>query len=201
MLLKGFPGIRRPEVALYLQISHIRPSPMPDRNLLVPPGVFTRCRCLGMTADRVREHTAPEINARIDREIAGNLRYFAAQDNFEITRRIRELDREWDVERMLEANAATLGLTGLALGIFRNRRWLILPTLVLPFLLQHAVQGWCPPLEVFRRLGFRTRREIDREKYALKVLRGDFRGLSFAARGSPGERAQAALQAANEWNG
>lgn len=154
-----------------------------------------------MTADRVREHTAPEINARIDREIAGNLRYFAAQDNHEITRRIRELDHEWDVERVLEANAATLGLTGLALGVLRDRRWLVLPGLVLPFLLQHAVQGWCPPLEVFRRLGFRTRREIDREKYALKVLRGDFAGLSFAAGGSPADRAEAALQAAGEWSG
>lgn len=154
-----------------------------------------------MTADRVREHTAPEVNARIDREIAGNLRYFAAQDNFEITRRIRELDREWDVERALEANAASLGITGLALGVFRNRRWLILPGLVLPFLLQHAVQGWCPPLEVLRRLGFRTRKEIDREKYAMKMLRGDFADLRLSAGGSPLHRAEAALRAADAWNG
>ena len=27
---------------------------------------------------------------------------------------------------------------------------------------------------VFRRMGVRTRREINREKYALKALRGDF---------------------------
>jgi len=46
--------------------------------------------------------------------------------------------------------------------------------IVLPFLFQHAVQGWCPPVPVFRWLGVRTRQEIDEEKYALKVLRGDF---------------------------
>jgi hypothetical protein len=36
------------------------------------------------------------------------------------------------------------------------------------------VQGWCPPLPVFRRLGIRTASEIDYERYALKSLRGDF---------------------------
>lgn len=45
------------------------------------------------------------------------------------------------------------------------------------FLLQHALQGWCPPVPVLRRLGFRTQTEIDEERYALKALRGDFREL------------------------
>jgi len=31
-----------------------------------------------------------------------------------------------------------------------------------------------PELHLFRRLGVRTLEQIDREKYALKVLRGDF---------------------------
>jgi hypothetical protein len=53
---------------------------------------------------------------------------------------------------------------------------LVLTLAVLGFLLQHAVQGWCPPLALLRRLGVRTRREIDAEKYALKALRGDFDG-------------------------
>jgi hypothetical protein len=41
------------------------------------------------------------------------------------------------------------------------------------FLLMYAVQGWCPPVSILRRFGFRTRQEIDLEKYALKALRGD----------------------------
>lgn len=48
-----------------------------------------------------------------------------------------------------------------------NKKWFLLPGVVLPFLLQHGLQGWCPPLAVFRRLGVRTRGEIDQEKYAL----------------------------------
>jgi hypothetical protein len=61
-------------------------------------------------------------------------------------------------------------LTGLVLGLTGNRKWLLVPGIVLPFLLQHGLQGWCPPLPLLRRLGFRTRGEIDREKYELLSL-------------------------------
>lgn len=88
--------------------------------------------------------------------------------------RIAALDREWDVERALEANAATIALAGLGLGLLVNRRFLAIPAVVAAFLLQHALHGWCPPLPALRRLGFRTVPEIDRERYALKALRGDF---------------------------
>lgn len=42
----------------------------------------------------------------------------------------------------------------------------------------HAVKGWSLGTVALRRMGFRTRQEIDREKYALKALRGDFQELS-----------------------
>ena len=58
---------------------------------------------------------------------------------------------------------------------FVDRRLLVLPGLVAAFLLQHALQGWCPPVPLFRHLGFRTAAEIDEERCALKALRGDFR--------------------------
>jgi hypothetical protein len=48
---------------------------------------------------------------------------------------------------------------------------------VLLFFVQHALQGWCPPIPAFRALGVRTRPEIDREKYAIKALRGDFQNI------------------------
>jgi hypothetical protein len=59
-----------------------------------------------------------------------------------------------------------------------SRLSFILPAVVAGFLLQHAVQGWCPPVPVFRRLGIRTAREIDLERYGLKAIRGDFNGLT-----------------------
>jgi hypothetical protein len=87
--------------------------------------------------------------------------------------RLRELDEEWDIERMLEVNAAIVGLFGLAKAR-RNRSWLILPAAVSAFLLQHAPQGWCPPVPAFRRLGIRTASEIEAERTALRKARGDF---------------------------
>jgi hypothetical protein len=95
------------------------------------------------------------------------------------------------MERLLETNASALAFTGLVLGLTHSKKWLMVPGIVLPFLFQHAVQGWCPPVPVFRRLGVRTRKEIDREKYALKALRGDFDNVDTLP------RAEAALEAVN----
>lgn len=118
-------------------------------------------------ADRVRRSTASEINSRIDRQTDDNIQRFRSRSENEIRERIEELDREWDVERMLEVNASTLALSGLVLGLTVSRKWFLLPGIVLPFLLQHGIQGWCPPLSILRRQGVRTRGEIDREKFAL----------------------------------
>jgi hypothetical protein len=129
-------------------------------------------------ADRVRRHTRPEINERIDFESAWSVSLAASGGPAAIHERLFELDREWDIERYLEANAASFAFAGVLLGAFHSRRWLILPGVVSFFLFQHAVQGWCPPLTIFRHAGVRTRKEIDREKYALKAIRGDFRDLN-----------------------
>lgn len=125
-------------------------------------------------ADEVRARSDEGINHRIDLEIAARVRDYELRTPAEITQRLRELDREWDVQRVIATFGSTLALAGFVLGLTRRRRWLILPTVALPMLVQHAVQGWCPPITLLRRLGIRTRSEIDREKYALKVLRGDF---------------------------
>jgi hypothetical protein len=126
---------------------------------------------------RVPRHTDEKINARIRRETEENVAFYGSAGRRAIDRRLAELDREWDIERMLEANAASFGLLGLALGFRVDKRWFIFPAVISGFLLQHALQGWCPPLPLFRRLGFRTRTEIDHERYALKAFRGDFEGM------------------------
>lgn len=125
------------------------------------------------SADRVRRSTADAVNEKIDRQTDSSIALHARRSREAIEQRIEELDREWDVERVLEVNASTLALTGLVLGVTVNRKWLALPAVVLSFLFQHGVQGWCPPLPILRRLGVRTRGEIDREKYALKAALAD----------------------------
>lgn len=145
------------------------------------------------TSDRVAAHSAEDINQRIERQIENDVAYFTDHPQ-EIRDRLEELNREWDIERALEANAAALALSGVMLSAAVDRRFLILPAVVAAFLLQHALQDWCPPVPVFRRLGFRTATEIDRERYALKYLRGDFQDAS-PGDGSAKLRASQALAA------
>jgi len=146
------------------------------------------------TVARVPEHTAGHINKRIRDRIESNVARYADADPSAIDGRLMELDREWDMERTLEANAATIALLGLGLGTFVDRRFYLLPAVVTGFLLQHAIQGWCPPMPVFRRLGVRTAAEIEEERYALKALRGDFQDVASGDRHDPG-RVGRALQA------
>lgn len=126
--------------------------------------------------DRVRRHGPEKANEEILREMRERLAWYANRPQDEVERRLEELEREWDIERVLQANAATLSWVGLVLGVTRERKWLWVPAVVAGFLLQHAVSGWCPPVEVLRRWKLRTREEIDAEKFALRVQRGDFRG-------------------------
>jgi hypothetical protein len=127
--------------------------------------------------DRVRQRTGATAQRQIDEKTRRNIRYYACQPRAVLDERIAELDRERDMEQVLETNASILALTGAALGTTVNRKFFLLTGAVLGFLTQHAVTGWCPPVPIFRRVGVRTRSEIDQEKYALKALRGDFQSL------------------------
>lgn len=128
---------------------------------------------LPATTERVPRWTAEHVNQKIEDDMIERLEYYARYPQ-EIDIRMRELDEEWDTERTLEANAASISMLGLALAGGVSKKWLLLPAVVCGFLLQHALQGWCPPLPVIRRMGVRTQTEIQTERYALKILRGDF---------------------------
>lgn len=145
------------------------------------------------TTERVPRHTADHVNERIRNQTQENVARYAQAGSAAIDRRLRELDAEWDIERLLEANAASLVVIGSLLAATVDKRFLILPGIVGTFLLQHAVQGWCPPVPLFRRLGVRTQTEIDEERMALKALRGDFK---HAGAGPAEDRPGRALEAA-----
>jgi hypothetical protein len=123
---------------------------------------------IATTAERVTSNTRPDINAWIWEQTEQKMRDIASAGRFAIEQRLSELDEEWDVERYLETMAPSFTLLGLTLGVFKDRRWLALPFVVQSFFLQHALQGWCPPLPILRRLGIRTSQEIERERCALK---------------------------------
>jgi len=134
---------------------------------------------------RTEANTPDVINRRVHQKTVEALRQALDGGPDAIDRRLQQLDREWDVERVIQATASTLVVTGIGLSIGVDRRWLTLSGVVAGFLLQHAVQGWCPPLPVVRALGFRTPREIEHERSALKSARGDFEAVDVAKAAGP----------------
>jgi glutathione S-transferase len=126
--------------------------------------------------DRIRDHTPPSVNRRIDQKTAADLERLLAGDPMALARRMGELDREWDIDR---AVMAVLSLVGGVNALLSLRRWLAgqkpgrsaaFLGIQLAFLFHHARSGWCPPVSVLRRLGFRSRMEIEEEKRALQEL-------------------------------
>jgi hypothetical protein len=148
--------------------------------------------------DRVRANTWPPVNDRLDSQARLRLREAAAfASSDELGRRITQLDYEWDFDRTLEVEASLMGLAGLTLGVALDKRFLLLPGFVAAMLLLHATHGWYPLLPLFRRIGVRTRDEIDRERYGLKAMRGDFTAIPPAG-SAAAERASAAWKAVCE---
>lgn len=133
-------------------------------------------------ADRIRQATDLRVQEQIDGELIARMGHFADAPRGALTTRLAELEREWDIERALVLQSSATALTGIALAAGRRSGWLLLTVATSGCLLQHALQGWCPPLGLFRRLGFRTRREIDLEIQMLRLLRGDYAALSAAPR-------------------
>jgi hypothetical protein len=132
------------------------------------------------------------VNTRLDRQARQRVRLAASSDPSELGRRLESLDREWDVERVIEAEAALTGLAGLALGAGLDRRLLAVPMFAFAMVLIHGLHGWYPLLPLLRRFGARTEDEIARERYAIKALRGDFAALP---EGNAAARAAAVWQA------
>jgi hypothetical protein len=121
-----------------------------------------------------KRHTNGATSEEIHRRLRSQLFCYANANPEEITRRLYELDNEWSLERANQAAGAGLVLFGVVMSVIRRRWWILVPAVLSGFLLQHTLRGWSPPLSLLRRLHLRTLREIDEERQALKVLRGDY---------------------------
>jgi hypothetical protein len=116
--------------------------------------------------DRVRAHSAEVVNTRIDRITESNLRR-ATEHAGALSQRLGELDREWEIDRAIMIAFAGMGVAALSLGLRRDWRWRLPLGAQVVFLLLHSIVGWSPQAAVLRRLGFRTRQEIDGERQEL----------------------------------
>ena len=130
-------------------------------------------------ADRVRDHSPQHINLRIARNIDITVQHCIREGREALVERLAEIDREWDIDRVLMANFSIAGGLTYAVGLHHflqrpffglgRRRTGLLYVLgaQLGFLLMHASIGWCPPLLVWRRMGVRTKSQIELERSLL----------------------------------
>ncbi|EFN56918.1 hypothetical protein CHLNCDRAFT_143433 [Chlorella variabilis] len=113
---------------------------------------------------RVPQHSPASANARITERAIKSVKEAAKMSEEELTTRIGGLQREWDIERILEFNTGCFTLLGLLLAHWVHPNWLALAIAVPFFLVHHAVLGAAalPGLE------------IQDEAAALRALRGDY---------------------------
>ncbi len=109
---------------------------------------------------------AAEINRR---RIEQNVAYFRANPEG-LESRLAELRQEWDVDRVLHTGVCAGSLAGFWLALTKGRAWLALPLLLSTGGLHHAVTGRSPAADLLRRMGVRTRAEIEAEMEALARL-------------------------------
>lgn len=130
--------------------------------------------------DRIRKYTAESVNHKIDQESERIARGVISQGPSAIHQRLFELDKEWDIDRVLMLNFSVLVFAQLAAAT-KNKKWLWGPLIQTPFMFMHATLGWCPPSLWFRPMGFRTKKEIQCERETL------IRALMKYEQSQPGE--------------
>ena len=133
---------------------------------------------LAPTDRRMAFSSSNTIEREIESRTRERVERFAREETSPFDLRLSELEMEWDIDRTIQLNAGLLALGGVVLAAAVDRRLAVLPAAAGAMLLQHALRGWCPLVPGLRRLGVRTPREIERERQALKVLRGDYARLA-----------------------
>ncbi len=110
-----------------------------------------------------------------------------------ISERLEALDFEWPTDRVVGLGAAAVAAVGVALAAAHSPRWLALTGVAIATIAQQALLGASPASLALRYAGFRSAREIDVERSALKALRGDFRKIAPPAAHPSGRATQAIL--------
>ncbi len=113
--------------------------------------------------DRIRSLTPRKINQKIDTQTANKIQHVISSGKQAVESRLAELNKEWDIDRVLMLNFSVLVFLQL-LAARKDKKWLWGPLIQTPFLFMHATLGWCPPSLWFRPMGFRTRQEISSER-------------------------------------
>lgn len=82
---------------------------------------------------------------------------------------VEELEKEWDIEKIVELSAAVVTIASVLLSHTKNKQLNKLGDTISSLLGVDSLKNWRPPTPFLRGMGFRSREEIDRE---IKGLRG-----------------------------
>ncbi|MDD4974527.1 MAG: hypothetical protein PHY93_09275 [Bacteriovorax sp.] len=118
--------------------------------------------------DRVRNHSPKSFNRAIDLKTISVIESTIANGPIAINQRLNTLDKEWDIDRVMMAYISGVTMAQLSTAMTKkNSNWLWGSLIQAPFLLLYATFGWSPSVLVFRKLGLRTRFEIQDEREVL----------------------------------
>lgn len=125
------------------------------------------------TPTRIEENTRPEMKARLHQRLLANVSPYVNGDRQRIDQRLKELEKEWTIERAIELEAPIMIGLGATLGLLHSRKWFALSGVAASMVVLHNTGGWYPLLPVFQKMGLRSQKDIDTETNALRVLRKD----------------------------
>ncbi|HEX8340249.1 MAG TPA: hypothetical protein VF624_05005 [Tepidisphaeraceae bacterium] len=96
---------------------------------------------------------------------------YYAQHTGDITGRLKELELEWTVDKVLKTAGSVATGYGLLSGLIGRRRGVLLGLVAQSFAIQQAVTGTSLPAILLHRVGLRTQKELEEEKAALSGLK------------------------------
>jgi len=134
-----------------------------------------------------------KLRREVNRNTARSIQYYSSRPIHFISQRIEELEQEVPLEAFVYRGGAALTIASLALLLSRpkHRAAWIFAACIAALQLQYSSQGRSVLTDILRKRGYRSRKEIEIEKYSLQALRGDF-GV-FAELSDPLERARKCL--------
>lgn len=126
------------------------------------------------TVQGAESDASPALERGFNEQLKQSISRYMGADRETLDRRLDELDGEWNVERLIEIEAPVTIALGILLGLARSRKWLMVSALAAGMVILHSVRGLYPLLPLFRAMGLRTQNEIEQERIALRMLRGDY---------------------------
>lgn len=124
--------------------------------------------------DATEENISLEKSNLIDIYTQENINHYY-HNKSHIVNRLRQLEQEVCIEQIFEWHDVANIAGGVLLSLLtRKKGWLMLPLLVTLAKSIHALYNIRLGTELLRKYGYRTKADIEKEKYALKALRGDF---------------------------